>query len=468
MKYIPSGTRVEHCAISALLLPAFGGMLYGWDIGSTSSALKSLMNSETCANLCLEQSSKQGIFVSSTLAGAFVASGFTSLGLCETFGRKQELLLAVSLYFLGAIWQGLAPTYHLLIQGRVVYGLGIGFAMHGAPVYISEIAPEVIRGRLMALKECFIVGGILAGYIGGQLVNGKVSGWRTLLSTSSLVSGSLLLFARKFPESPRWLIQRGQIFAARETLRNLRGINFPSNELDLEIENMDSTLAQASIGVREDRFGLRKSLTIALSMVFFQQATGQPTVLYYAEQTFVDAGLTNASAMMSIILGCVKLCMTGFSAAYVDRLGRRPLMLYGIACSVASLCILAIFSGEKSFHDNSEATFMLLKGTHMSIVAVFTYVMAYQISFGPLTWLIVGEIFSQHVRGFATGMVTLVNFLLNFILAASIPTLLEYYGRDRMYFFFALMGIIAFFTIYFILPETRGRTLERITQMMHS
>ena len=104
--------------------------------------------------------------------------------------------------------------------------------------------------------------------------------------------------------------------------------------------------------------------------------------------------------------------MTGLSAAYVDRLGRRPLMLYGIACSVASLSVLAIFSGEQSIHDNSEATFMLLKGTHMSIVAVFAYVMVYQISFGPLTWLIVGEIFSQHVCGFATGMVTLVNSLL--------------------------------------------------------
>ena len=179
----------------AFLFPAIGGMLFGWDIGVTSGALTSLTDPATSGtDWYALDAFQQGLVVSTSLAGALVASVAAALKLGDKLGSKKELQLAAIFYGLGALCQGAAPSLPILVCGRFTYGLGIGFAMHAAPMYIAETSPPSVRGLLISLKECFIVGGILLGYFGSYTINGTEGGWRTSL-TSSLALSTVLRLA---------------------------------------------------------------------------------------------------------------------------------------------------------------------------------------------------------------------------------------------------------------------------------
>lgn len=455
------------------LFPAVAGGLFGWDIGISSGALENITASAAHGGDGFALSSIQsGQFVSASLFGALTASAVAGAGIGDRLGSRRELALAAALYMIGSVSASAASGFELLVFSKLIYGLGVGFAMQSAPVYIAETAPSSLRGSLISLKEGFIVGGILLGYLASEGVITTDGGWRQLWLEAMPVIGLLLAGALTWlPDSPRWIAKNGDDVTtrgeARDALVKLRDAKTDAEmvKVDKELEEIFQAAAvtKAAVGGSGmihlfDKQYLRP-LYIGLSVVLFQQFTGQPSVLYYATQTFEAAGWSmEDAANVSVILGTWKLFMTGVAVSKVDTLGRRPLLLGGVSVITACLFALAALnpSGETQTVAQAQA----------SLAAIFLYVGAYQLSFGPIAWLLVGEVFPAKVRSAAVGLATLSNFGSNFLVSLFLPTIEENIGLQGTYLGFASVGVLAVVSIYFTVIETRGKTLEEIEEML--
>lgn len=469
-----SQQRIDWTMTSLLFFfPALCGGLFGYDIGATSGALLSMSSPQVSGTDWYSLSPLQsGLIVSLSLAGALLGS-LGALVYGDKIGRKKELLLGSALYGASAISFLFAPGYGTVLLGRLLYGVGIGFAMHAAPAYIAETSPSRVRGFLISLKEAFIVGGILAGYATSYLFVENIGGWRYMYSAAAIPA--LIAFAGMawLPESPRWLaLSGGGVHATREALKRAQGSSANEHDLQKEVSSIMVMANAAKLDVssgdsNEDRgvFGMfkdvldvsnRRPLTIGLSLMLFQQITGQPSVLYYAAKIFQAAGFADAEEAtgVALILGVFKLLMTAVAVATVDRLGRRPLLLYGVSAVAVSLVILG-FASSSVFNQTGLAAWI-------NLGALLLYVSAYQVSFGPISWLIVGEVFPLKVRGQAIALASLTNFGSNFLVSLVLPTVQNAYGPASTYFIFSLIGVAAVVTIYHIVPETKGKTLEEI------
>jgi len=448
--------------------PALAGALFGWDIGISSGALENVATSAANGGDGFALSSiESGQFVSASLFGALTASAAAGAGLGDRLGSRKELALAGAAYMVGSVAASVAPGFGLLVLGKLIYGLGIGFAMHSAPVYIAETAPSSLRGSLISLKEGFIVGGILLGYLASEDVIASNGAWRQLFLEATPLIGILLAGSLWLPDSPRWIAARGgddekTREEARDALVRIRDAKTETELVKVD-EELGDIFAAATTADAKNAGGMMtlfdgkylRPLYIGLSVVLFQQFTGQPSVLYYATQTFKAAGWSvEDAANVSVILGVWKLFMTGIAVAKVDSVGRRPLLLGGAGIITACLFALAALNapGETQTVFQAQA----------SVAAIFLYVGAYQLSFGPIAWLLVGEVFPSKVRSAAVGVATLSNFGSNFLVSLLLPTARETVGSRGTYLAFASVGVFALVSMYFTVIETRGKTLEDI------
>ena len=451
----------------AFAFPALAGFLFGLDIGVSSGALESIKTSST--DFFALTASQSGQIVSASLFGALTASAVAAAGAGEKLGSRKEIALAGVLYLIGGTMEANAQSVDFLIFAKAIYGLGIGFAMHGAPVYIAETAPSSLRGTLISLKEAAIVFGILCGYFCASQYVGEDGGWRSMFLTSvpfavlTLVGAGFIL-----PDSPRWLASKNM--DSFPALKKLRGPNVSEmelmNELD-EINMFANVRRKEEMGRTKSPFAIldkkyAKALYVGLSVVLFQQLTGQPSVLYYATQTFEAAGWSAQGASnIAVVVGVFKLFMTGIAVWKVDSLGRRPLLLGGVSLITLSLMVLALASPDFA-GSGVEAAALSETQARISVAAIFLYVGAYQVSFGPIAWLLVGEVFPTKVRSQAVGIATLLNFGSNFIVSLNLPYAIEQIGIKSTYFGFASIGVLSVASIYFSVVETKGKTLEEI------
>jgi len=460
--------------VFAFLAPALGGLLFGLDIGATSGAIVSVKDATLSGTSWYGLSPvESGLVVSASLFGALVGSaGGLTFG--DRLGRKRELLLSALFYLSGAALMSTAPAFAPLVLGRAVYGTGIGFAMHGAPMYISETAPSKYRGTLISLKEGFIVGGILLGYVLGFSFAEVEGGWRYMWGASAPIAVAFALGMYLLPESPRWIMLRGlSRRTAAEALGRLRGRSPSDPAVLAEVGRLDDK-SNRGASSESDALGNivagatalarnGKALYIGLSLMLFQQITGQPSVLYYATEIFQKAGFGAGaeSSGVAVILGVFKLLMTGVAVLTVDSLGRRPLLLGGVSGLTASLLVLASLQGALGFEPISSSF-----AAWSSVAALLLYVGCYQVSFGPIAWLIVGEVFPVEVRSAAVGCATIVNFGANFLVSLVLPTVQSSIGQGNTYLIFAVFGTISVVSIAATVPETKGKTLEQITALI--
>ncbi|CAD5321918.1 unnamed protein product [Arabidopsis thaliana] len=452
-------------AIPPFLFPALGALLFGYEIGATSCAIMSLKSPTLSGISWYDLSSVDvGIITSGSLYGALIGS-IVAFSVADIIGRRKELILAAFLYLVGAIVTVVAPVFSILIIGRVTYGMGIGLTMHAAPMYIAETAPSQIRGRMISLKEFSTVLGMVGGYGIGSLWITVISGWRYMYATIlpfPVIMGTGMCW---LPASPRWLLLRalqgqgnGENLqqAAIRSLRRLRG----SVIADSAAEQVNEILAELSL-VGEDKeatFGelfrgkCLKALTIAGGLVLFQQITGQPSVLYYAPSILQTAGFSAAAdaTRISILLGVLKLVMTGVSVIVIDRVGRRPLLLCGVSGMVISLFLLGSYY---MFYKTVPA---------VAVAALLLYVGCYQLSFGPIGWLMISEIFPLKLRGRGISLAVLVNFGANALVTFAFSPLKELLGAGILFCAFGVICVVSLFFIYYIVPETKGLTLEEI------
>lgn len=454
--------------ILPFLFPALGGLLFGYDIGATSSATLSLQSPELSGTNWYNLNTIQlGLVVSGSLYGALLGSSLV-YPIADFLGRRRELIIAAVLYLLGGLITANAPGLGVLLAGRLLYGLGIGLAMHGAPLYIAETCPSPIRGTLVSLKELFIVLGILLGYFVGSFQINAVGGWRYMFGLSAPVALLMGLGMWSLPPSPRWLLLRavqgkGSIQEYKEkavlALSKLRGRPAGDRESERQIEDTMTSLKSAYKDQESEGSFLEvfqgpslKAFVIGGGLVLFQQITGQPSVLYYAGPILQSAGFSAASdaTRLSVVIGLFKLLMTWIAILKVDDLGRRPLLIGGVGGIVVSLLLLSAY-------------YKFLGGYPLIAVAsLLLYVGCYQISFGPISWLMVSEIFPLRTRGRGISLAVLTNFGSNAIVTFAFSPLKELLGAENLFLLFGAIALLSLLFVILYVPETKGLSLEEI------
>ncbi|CAE6248806.1 unnamed protein product [Arabidopsis arenosa] len=454
--------------ILPFIFPALGGLLFGYDIGATSGATLSLQSPALSGTTWFNFSPVQlGLVVSGSLYGALLGS-ISVYGVADFLGRRRELIIAAVLYLLGSLITGCAPDLNILLVGRLLYGFGIGLAMHGAPLYIAETCPSQIRGTLISLKELFIVLGILLGFSVGSFQIDVVGGWRYMYGFGTPVALLMGLGMWSLPASPRWLLLRavqgkGQLQEYKEkamlALSKLRG-RPPGDKISEKL--VDDAYLSVKTAYEDEKSGGNflevfqgpnlKALTIGGGLVLFQQITGQPSVLYYAGSILQTAGFSAAAdaTRVSVIIGVFKLLMTWVAVAKVDDLGRRPLLIGGVSGIALSLFLLSAY-------------YKFLGGFPLVAVgALLLYVGCYQISFGPISWLMVSEIFPLRTRGRGISLAVLTNFGSNAIVTFAFSPLKEFLGAENLFLLFGAIALVSLLFVILVVPETKGLSLEEI------
>jgi len=430
---------------AAAAFAALGGLLFGYDTGVISGALIFIRAQFGLSTF------QQELVVSVVLVGAAV--GALSGGrLADIFGRRVMLLVTALIFVAGALVCAAAPSLNILVIGRLIVGLGIGFSTSTVPIYISEVSPPQTRGWQVSLFQLAITIGILAAYLVDYVFSGS-GGWRWMLGLAFVPGAILGLGMIRMPESPRWLAEHGRSDRAREVLARVRG----TENIESEWLEIQKTVAETEERGRfSDLFGpsVRMALVIGIGLAIFQQVTGINTVIYYAPLIVQSAGISTASGaiLATAGIGLVNVIMTIVAMWLIDHVGRRPLLLVGIAGMILSLGVLGF-------------VFRMPTGGALAWLAVITlmvYVASFAISLGPIFWLLISEIYPLRVRGIAEGTAAGVNWAFNFLVSFTFLTLVEVLGPSLTFWVYALLAIASWLFSYYLVPETKGRTLEEI------
>lgn len=423
---------------------ALGGLLYGYDMGVISGALLYLKD-DIPLNAYTE-----GLVVSSMLVGAIVGAGLSG-PLSEKLGRRRLVFMISIVFIIGALILALAPTMEILALGRVIIGLAVGGSTAIVPVYLSELAPTDARGSLSSLNQLMITIGILASY----LVNyafAPIEGWRWMLGLAVVPSVILMIGVIFMPESPRWLLEKRGEKAARDVMK----LTYPASEIDHEIENMKkiNQIADNTWTVLKSPW-LLSTIIIGSVFALLQQLIGINAIIYYAPKIFATAGFGESTAILSTVgIGVVNVLVTIFAISIIDKIDRKKLLVIGNIGMVASLLIMSALIWLIGV--NSAAWIILL--------CLTTFIIFFGVSWGPVLWVMLPELFPMRARGAATGIAALVLSIGSLLVAQFFPVLTDVLQVQQVFLIFAVIGIIAMIFVIKFLPETRGRSLEQIEQ----
>lgn len=439
-------SRTKFVYVAAIIFAALGGLLFGYNTGVIAGALMFIKRDFALTTLTEE------MIVSSIIFGALMG---TIIGgkASDRFGRRTVLFITAPIFIIGALGCALAPSAAVLIVSRAILGLPIGLSSATVPVYLSEIAPRRARGCVVSLFQLSITIGIFSSYLIGYALAAS-HGWRWMLGLSiapALAFGAGVFF---LPESPRWLVSHDRYEIARDVLTALRGGADSSGE----IAEIQASLAQQSHGGRWvdlRNLQVRVALVVGMGLAVFQQITGINTVIYYGPSIFQSAGFTSASGTMlaTIGIGVVNVLMTIVAMYLVDRVGRRPLLLFGLASMFISLGVLAL-----AFRISTPEGYL----AWIAVGCLIVYVASFAISLGPIFWLLISEIYPLKIRGLAESMAAAVIWGSDLIVTLTFLTLIEKLGTSRTLLLYAFFSGVAWLFVYYHVPETKGRTLEEI------
>jgi sugar porter (SP) family MFS transporter len=432
----------------AAAFAALGGLLFGYDTGVISGALI-FIKKEFALSIF-----QQELIVSIVLAGAIVGA-LTGGSLSDRFGRRLTLLATSIVFIAGAILCAAAMSIAALVVGRIIVGLGIGLACTTVPVYISEVAPPEARGWQVSLFQLAITIGILGAYL-VDFAYAKSEAWRWMLGLA-VIPGIILGVGMLFlPESPRWLAKYLHPEAARAVLVRIRG----TDNVDSEFQEIIGSLEQSEERGRwSDLLSptVRPALVVGIGLAIFQQITGINTVIYYAPTIVLTAGISSASGaiLATAVIGLVNVIMTIVAMWLIDRVGRRPLLLVGIAGMAVCLGILGA-----AFRMQAETSTV----AWVAVITLMAYVAFFAISLGPIFWLLIAEIYPLRIRGLAEGTAAGSNWIFNLVVSITFLSLVQAVGPSWTFWLYGVLSIAAFLFSYYMVPETKGRTLEEIEQ----
>lgn len=430
------------CAIAAL-----AGLLFGFDTGIISGALLFIEQGFPLTTVMKE------LIVSSVLLGA-MAGSLLSGRLTDYYGRRRIILIISGMFIIGTLIATFAPNVASILLGRLCIGIAIGIGSYTAPLYIAEVAPVEMRGGLVSLNQLAITIGIMTSYFINYIFTNIQGSWR-LMFAFGLIPAILLGLGMLFlPESPRWLAKQKKFDQAKETLRKLR-----------HTANIEQEFAaiEKSLRVREAKLSeifapwIRPVLFLGIMLGFFQQVTGINTIIYYAPSIFQLVGFhdTANSILATVGIGIVNVLATIFAVFFLDKIGRRVLLLTGLVGMC--LCLLTL---SLAFKWDIHTTYL----QWLAVISTFLYVICFAFSLGAMLWLLVSEIFPLDVRGVAMGVAVFSCWFWNFVVSSTFLSLLNALGPTNTFLLYAAMCIAGFIYCYYKVPETNGVTLEKIEE----
>ncbi|KAG0457600.1 hypothetical protein HPP92_022757 [Vanilla planifolia] len=473
--------RITAYVVLSCIVAASGGILFGYDIGisggvsATNSFLerffpdvyRKMQNDTHVNNYCKFNSEVLTSFTSSLYIAGLFASLFASR-VTDRHGRRASMIIGGLFFLVGSAIGGAAMNVYMLIVARILLGIGIGFTNQSIPLYLSEMSPPKYRGALTGGFDICVSFGILVANLVNYGTQKIVAGWgwRLSLSLAALPASLLLVGAVFLPETPTNIIlRRGDLKEARRVLEKVRG----TTDVDRELDDLAETVSKASKAVEEEhpfrrifRRAYRPQLAMAIFLPFFQQVTGINAVNFYAPVMFRTIGQKQSASLMSaVITRCISLsCTLVASLLIVDRLGRRKLFVSGGVVMVVSHVFLGSLLAAE-LHDHGSVS----KGVAYTILLLLcVFVGGYGWSWGPLAWLVTSEIFPLEIRSAGQSIQVAVNFLSTFAVAQSVLEMLCNMKAGVFFFFSGWVFVMTVF-VFFLLPETKGVPLDKMTSV---
>ena len=434
------------------------GLLFGYDQGVISGALPLLQKD-------LDLSTLESEIVTSWVTLGALVGALVAGGTADRIGRRYTAVVAGVLFALGALVEAVAPGAGMLTVGRVVTGLGVGFASVVAPLYAAEMAPKWLRGRFVSTYQLAITVGILFAYLADDALTGS-DRWRLMFGLAVIPGVALVIGFLVMPESARWLLKMGRRDEARASLLKVDGPEIADAELaqiekDLVAEEQEGQASWGEVMAPS----LRRALWVGIGLAVLQQVTGINAIIYYANEIFAEAGFTTAEQQAKATLwavGVVNVLATLIAVAWVDKFGRRPLLLTGLVGMTVSLGAVGL--SFAALENTAETATSTTVGGIVTVLALVVFIASFAFSMGPIVWTLISEIYPNRVRGRAISVATAANWLAAFLVAQFFLSLVDAIGESTTFFLFAALCVVSFVFVWRLVPETKGRSLEEIQE----
>ena len=460
-------SQVNIAFIGAIVAVAtIGGFMFGYDSGVINGTQKGLEAAFDLGKFGI------GVNVGAILVGSSIGA-FIAGRLADRIGRRSVMMLAAVLFLVSALMAGAATSSAVFIVARIIGGFGVGAASVISPVYISEVTPANIRGRLSSVQQIMIITGLTGAFVANFALARSAGGstadlwlsqpaWRWMFWLQAIPAAIYLGALLFIPESPRYLVVKGEIEKARTVLARL----FGAEEADRKVEEIRDSLAQdhhkpkLSDLINKSTGKLRPIMWAGIGLAVFQQLVGINVVFYYGATLWEAVGFSEDNALqINILSGVLSIGACLLAIALIDRVGRKPLLLVGSAGMTVTLAIVAYaFSTAVTGADGAVS----LPGNNgvTALIAANLYVVFFNLSWGPVMWVMLGEMFPNQLRGSALAVAGFAQWMANAAVSVSFPTLAMSPGLAATYTGFAIFAAMSFFFVKSMINETRGRELE--------
>ena len=423
----------------SVLFASLGGLLAGYDTGVISGALLYINQSFNINSAML------GLLVSSVSLGAVLGALINGF-LADKLGRKKILILTALIFMAGSIFCAISKNPLELIISRLIVGVAVGVVSFACPLYLSEISPKEKRGTLVSFYQLAITSGILFSYIVNYFCANLSSNWRTMLLLGAAPALILFIGMLFLKDTPRWLILKQRVDEAKNILEKT------SPNPEEEIEEIKKTLVQNNSKITKK---LIMPFIVGIGIMFVQIMTGINAIIYYAPTIFKDVGFSANKEVLffTIFIGLINFLMTFTAIALVDKIGRKPLLYIGLGGMTISLIVLSL---------SYSLDFSFMK--YLAVIFCATYIVFFSMSLGPIGLLLISEVFPLEFRARAMSIAIVANFIFNFIITGLFPVMLNNLGGSYTFLVFVGICIISFIFVFFVVPETKGVSLESIEE----
>ena len=468
-----SPQRANMGFIGAIVAVAtIGGFLFGYDSGAVNGTQDGLTKAFNLVPGSWSPSNGLGFTVASLLIGCFIGAFFAGR-LADVIGRRNTMMLAAALFLVGALVQGAAGSQIVFVLARICGGMAVGAASVLSPAYISEVAPAEIRGRLTTIQQIMIITGLTAAFVVNYFLAqgagvstatywGGIEAWRWMFLMQAVPAAIFLIALFMIPESPRYLVSKGRTDQAESVLTRLFGSGVARAKLDEIRATFSEDHRPRLSDIKSPSGGIRKIVWVGIMLAAFQQFVGINVIFYYGATLWKLAGFTEQqSLLINIVSGAVSIAACFVTIAVIDKIGRKPLLLIGSAGMAVTLFAMVYAFSQGSL--DAEGNLVLSKdlGT-IAVVAANLYVIFFNVSWGPVMWVMLGEMFPNQIRGSALAVSGFVQWFANFLISFSFPVMAAKLGLTISYTFYAVCAVISFFLVKSLVHETRGKELEQM------